>query len=1001
MAFAALPAGALRASELDLPQADRLPWTRGAQAFQRSYLALGPLPAEAAAGVALEAIVAARPWPGAEQAALPPGNALRWQPAASWTDTIDLAGLVAALPAGEASVAFVRFSLKRERAGPAEIAIGCDAPISVWANGTALGEADAPAGFQPDQRRFPAQLQAGANDVLLRLHLDVRPCRLSLRALEPGQVAASDGALWPSIDWEAHPALRVRLGDAPDPDATPARFEVIAPGGRVVASAEAPRGQELAFDVGSWPEGPYEIRCSSRSAWGEPVVAYLPWFKGDAVEAARRATEASAPSEASATGLVRPMLVEMLRDRLAPASPQSPSLAVAALHAPLFELAELALEDSGSSARARPGGMLRLAWIDEVDGSAQFCRAYLPANYDPSRSWPTIVSLHGFNPPNPPYRQWWGIDARHHEQAERRDVVVLEPHGRGNTQYMGIGEQDVLRALAEARGRISIDDARVYITGESMGGAGSWLLASRHADTFAAVAPVFGGWEFRVAPPDGSPAAQASTPRQAFALERRSSFVGIESLIATPVYALHGDSDFVASVENTRHAARLLQRWGYEIRYRELPGLGHEDLGAKDEIARWLLQYRLAEAPQRARLRSPDLLGAKSHWLQVEGFEEPERLIAADAAVIEPGILRLDTHNVAAAAISLPPSLRGDSDRLRAIWNGETREVAIVDGIARIATEAWRNEARPKKPGLEGPVSDIIRTPFLVVVGTTSADAAMRRRCREKAEAFRELWQSWQGSEPRVMDDVDVGPEEERAYSLLLLGGPDANAVSKRMESDLPLAADASGVSIQGRRWDARDAVAESIWPSPYHTDRYVLLVAATSADGMYFWDPLLWVIPFGAPSRLWDWRIVDGRLVDLADALSPERAWIAAGNFDGAWRSDARWIATGDEALRANSRLRKAPPPGGIALDAAALDSLCGRYEISPFVGAVVSRSGESIQISIAGSSPIALSAESADVFATAGANAPIAFARDEDGIAQSLTLYGGGQATVAKRAR
>ena len=53
-----------------------------------------------------------------------------------------------------------------------------------------------------------------------------------------------------------------------------------------------------------------------------------------------------------------------------------------------MEFDELMLERAGKVGRVRADGFVRLAWIDEVDGSPQYARAYLPANYDPAKKWP-------------------------------------------------------------------------------------------------------------------------------------------------------------------------------------------------------------------------------------------------------------------------------------------------------------------------------------------------------------------------------------------------------------------------------------------------------------------------------------------------------------------------------------------------------------------------------------------------------------------------------------
>ncbi|HET9315375.1 MAG TPA: hypothetical protein VFQ51_07275, partial [Vicinamibacteria bacterium] len=204
-----------------------------------------------------------------------------------------------------------------------------------------------------------------------------------------------------------------------------------------------------------------------------------------------------------------------------------------------------------------------------------------------------------------------------------------------------------------------------------------------------------------------------------------------------------------------------------------------------------------------------------------------------------------------------------------------------------------------KSPAMEGRLTYFFGTPFAIVVGTASRDPQMVRVCREKAEALVALWERWQHVRPRVLRDDEVSPEHERRYSLLLLGGRDANRVTARVAGRLPLAVERDAVTIDGRRFAASDAVAQVLHPSPLQPDRYVLVVAATSTAGMRNWDPGgFWAQENGYPKLVWDFTIRDGRRA-AEPGLGPERGWVAAGIFDRHWRRDDRFIATGDEAPR------------------------------------------------------------------------------------------------------
>jgi len=975
---------------------------RGEPRFIRAWQFLGPLP------------LALDPSPAAGEGALRPSQPLarpghpetRWVASQSWGDIVDVAGAIGAAQYRGADAApeaaYAHAIVTRERAGDALLSLGADGGVRVWINSVLAYRGDGHRGFSFDAIRAPVHFNQGENHVLIKLEHRTGPWRFALRVLEPGQIVARRGEIVPAIVGAAPGELAVRTGAGPRPDGAPVRLDVVAAGGRIVASREAARGEVVRLDPSPWPDGAYEIRLTTTTAFGARDATFLPWYKGDALAAARRLVDAASAAPADADGAHIRMLAAMALDRVGGDLGAAPADVWPLLHSPLMEYEEIAQARAGGPGPLRPSGFVRLAWVDEVDGSTQYCRAFLPPGYGEARRWPLVLSLHGFNPPNPDYVRWWAVDARHDAMAERHDLIWVEAHGRGNAQYLGIGERDVLRCLDEARRRLSVDADRVYLTGESMGGSGTWLIGSRHPDLFAAIAPVFGGWDYRVVPAFGfsftSPET-ASIP-ELFAQETQSSFAGAEGLLNLPVFVHHGDRDQAVSVEFSRHIVRMLQLWGYDVRYEEHPGAGHEDLGARDRIVDWMLARRRVAAPPRVRIRSVDLAGASAYWVSVRAWEAPLRMIGVDAEMIAPGLVRLDTENVSSLVLAPPPELRGAGDGLRVVWNGQERLWPLsADGAASLTAPAARAAAAAKRPGLEGQLSSIVSTPFALIVGTSSRDPEMRRLCREKAALFAELWMRWQHVRPRLIDDRDLTPADERNYSLLLVGGADANLVARRLLPRLPLQVRPDSVAIDGRALPASDAVVQMIYPSPDQAGRYVLVVAATSTAGMYFWNPAgLWNQTFGFPALVFDWTIQDGRSVALANGMGVERGWVAAGMFDRNWRGDDRWVFPGDAALRARGRLRH-PPAAGFTVGAARLETYVGRYQLAPGFFISVTRDGDGLSLQIPGSPPDRLIAESETDFARRSNMAPISFQRDQAGRATGLVGNNEGQLMVAPK--
>lgn len=937
-------------------------WSRGSERFHKQWLvagALSPDEANRTDAAALE--------PKAGQAFATDAANVRWKAHTSWNEITDLNAIVGAPKVAERRIAFVAGTVSRERAGAADLSIGARGPIQVWLNGERVHErTSSHAAFVRDSERIAVQMKQGENLLLLRLEqADPNAWPFTVRIVEPGTLLQRPEVIAPYLRGSAD-QVEVHTDLTEDSGAPPVQVTAVGAGGHVLGRGTAARGESVGFDASAWPDGAYEFRVTTKDAWGEPYRVHLPWYKGDAAAAAQRVIDAAEASKEDIYGVHLKLLAQIVRDRTnGQLDAALPGLA-ARIHSPLLEYEEIELDRAQRVGSLRPGGFVRLGYVDDIDGSVQFCRAYLPPDYSDAQRWPLVLQLHGYNPENPPLHRWWSIDQRYSTVAERKNVIYIEPHGRGNAQYIGIGERDVLRCLQEAKARFAVDDDRVYLTGESMGGHGTWAIASRHPHLFAAAAPVFGGWDFRVSTISGPPVPenQPSTALESFIQERRSSFANAESLLNVPMLVIHGDSDRAVSVENSRHATQMLQRWGYQIRYREMPGWGHEELDQRLNVVDWLLEHRRNSAPRRVRLRSTDLSGAHAHWLKARAMEEPQRLIRADAEVVKPGLVRIDSENLAAFDLALPENLRGSARELDIVWNGMSQRVRLDNGVARIGQESDDARVLRKRPGLEGPISDIITKPFMVVVGTTSRDPHMRRIIEERARDVQDVWMAWQYQPLRLKQDVQVSADDERTYSLILLGGADANAVTRRLGKRLPMSVSRNSIEVDGKRWQAADAVLQMIYPNPRAENRYVLVVAATSAAGMHFWKPEFVEPSIGVGFIGSDWTIRDGRRPPSEARVDPIDRDVASGLFDVNWRRADRWTTEGDAAIRSTWRLRRpALEPYSPSLEN--LQAYLGDYDFGQFV-ATLSVEGGKLVAHVPSQPPLPLEPQGPNLFRT-----------------------------------
>lgn len=795
----------------------RMPWHRSDEDFLRLWLVAGPFPGgldtDGLSGQGSEA--AAQPTEGLE-VKLASGTTVKWHSQKAWDDVLtfdDMAGLK------DAAIACAFTKLTRPATGKALLSVGSGDGIRVWLNGKLVLSKDGLRSLTPDEDQIEVDMNAGDNALLIKVSATRS---FSIRVLEPGTVVARRTEIGPSIIKLLPDGFTLKTDSGQERfNVEAVKIDVIQPGGIAVFTSTAARGATLQIDAKHWPDGPYEVRCSTHTSTGLLYVTYLPWYKGDSMAKARELVATAAKADTSKPeGFTLKMLSDMVDDRLGSKLIEPNDDPWEKIHSPVMEYDEIMLERKGQTGRIRSGGFVRLAYRDDVDGSPQFCRAYLPENYDPAKRWPLVIQIHGFNGANPVYVGWWGAADRHvkiaTEYSNHQGVIYIEPHGRGNTQYRGMGDSDVLHAIAEAKRLFNVDDDRVYLTGDSMGGWGTWNVGTRHPDLFAAIAPVFGGSDYHV---DLSEEDLAKlTPLDRFINEKDSSWAMADGLLNTPIFVHHGDADQSVKVDYSRWGVRMLQRWGYNVRYHEYPGRIHEALLNNSNAnlsIEWFLQYRRNPNPSHVRIRSAELRNASAYWAHVLQAESPLAFIVVDAEVVDRNVIRLDTQNVLDILLSPSAALVDSTKPINVVWNGVAQDMSLKNGNLHLTAPAYKPAVLHKNQRLPGSLLDFTVTPFAIVIGTSSKDPEMVEMCRQKSKALIDNWRDWQKQEPRVFQDSALTEADMARYSLLLIGGPEANSVTAKLAAKLPLHISTDRITVDGRDFPSRMPRSKCSTPTP------------------------------------------------------------------------------------------------------------------------------------------------------------------------------------------
>ena len=191
----------------------------------------------------------------------------------------------------------------------------------------------------------------------------------------------------------------------------------------------------------------------------------------------------------------------------------------------------------------------------------------VPENYDENKSYPLIVFLHG------------GIyfDANSFNYYDHLKDVFYNPE---DDQYIYAApikleidwDPNKIRDLIQnIKKNLNVDFQRIYLTGLSMGGRGTFIVASKLSETFAAIMPLS---------PHHQPYSYLSLA---------------ESVKDIPIWMSHSDVDLISSYDMAKQMEKRLIDLDANILFRTEIGVGHsgwERIYSDSYVIKWLLSWK-------------------------------------------------------------------------------------------------------------------------------------------------------------------------------------------------------------------------------------------------------------------------------------------------------------------------------------------------------------------------------------------------------------------------
>ena len=252
---------------------------------------------------------------------------------------------------------------------------------------------------------------------------------------------------------------------------------------------------------------------------------------------------------------------------------------------------EVMAQETKVSAKEETESLTRIFEPREFVGSSKVPLKYRllkPVNYRPGKKYPMILFLHGAGergddnlvtlthaatdladpirrekypcyvviPQCPTEQKWSDVDwsKASSEQPENASQSMLSV-------------KELMDEMVESAG---VDKSRIYITGLSMGGYGTWDAIARYEGVFAAAAPICGGGD----------------PKMVSRFSR------------LPIWCFHGEADPVVKVTRSREMVEALKATGSPVKYTEYPGVQHDswtETYANPDFYQWMFAQQRTE----------------------------------------------------------------------------------------------------------------------------------------------------------------------------------------------------------------------------------------------------------------------------------------------------------------------------------------------------------------------------------------------------------------------
>lgn len=546
----------------------------------------------------------------------------------------------------------------------------------------------------------------------------------------------------------------------------------------------------------------------------------------------------------------------------------------------------------------------KLVMVEAVDSSAKYSNTFVSAIDGSLQYYSVTPQLNGTKENAALFLSVHGAgveaigQAKAYQSKDWGTLVAATNRRPRGFNWEDWGRLDALEVLSLAKAQFKPDPQRIYLTGHSMGGHGTWFLGATYPGNWAGIGPCSGYPTLKeYGSADGKIPDSSINDFEQLLLRagNQSDVIKLaDNYKPLGIYILHGDSDKVVSVKYARQMKKLLSDFHTDFSYYEYPG-GEHWFG--DQSVDWpplfnFLKWhaRLADSAVNEIDFTTSSPGISSTYRWASVIQQEHPLAYSHLRLqrsLKTNSIRGTTQNVQLLKLALDQfapnsSLSIELDGMKPLlYTIKTPHDSLY--ISKKSGE-WMIGNKPgdheKLPGRYGTFKEAFNNRMIFVYGTTG-NKEENEWSLAKARYDAEAWYYRGNGAVDIITDKEFSLSKYKDRGIVLYGNKSSNSAWEQLLAGCPIQVDRNIIKAGDKTWTGDDLAAYFTWPAPNSLVSSVAVITGTGLKGMRSADANQY---FAGGSGFPDFMIFRTAML----ISGPEQIQMA-GFFNNEWKLDSK----------------------------------------------------------------------------------------------------------------